>query len=74
MGYTYIILKINRAVLTTPEYTHQYSVKDKQTLFVLLKYIIVAMTATKVSNSVWSSENKSNDVTTTPIVHDSITV
>lgn len=55
-------------------YTHQYSVNDTQSLLVLLKYIIVAMTANKVSNNVWSSENKSNDVTTIPIVHDSIKV
>lgn len=52
----------------------KYSVNNKLTLSVLLKYIVVAMTATKVSNSVCSSKKKSNDVTIIPTVHASITV
>lgn len=54
--------------------THLYSVKDKPTLFVLLKYNVTAIIETKVSINVCSSMNKSNDVTTIPTVQASITV
>lgn len=54
--------------------TCQYSVKDKQTLFILLMYIVVTMTAIRVSNNVCSNKNKSKDVTTTPTVQASIAV
>lgn len=58
----------------TSKYTHQYSVNDKQILFVLLKYIVVTKTATNVSNKVCKSKKRSNDVTTIPTVHASIKV
>lgn len=59
---------------TFTETTYKYSVKDKFTFFVLLKYNVVAIIETKVSNNVCSSVNKSNDVTTIPTVHASMTV